>query len=71
MQVIVEHAFEFLVGGFSAVLGYFGKRTLNQYDRRIRDTEIKQDIILSSISKIDKEVVHISTVLEIMKGNGK
>ena len=45
------------------MFGFFGKRTLSNYDRRIRDSEIKHDKILWALNKIDKKVVEIDTKL--------
>lgn len=63
MQTGLEHTFELLMGSVAAVFGFFGKRTLSNYDRRIRDSEIKHDKILWALNKIDKKVVEIDTKL--------
>jgi hypothetical protein len=67
MAVVSERVFEIFVGAFFGVVAFFGKRTLANYDRRIRDTEMKQDEILKALNAIDKKIVELATILEFMK----
>lgn len=58
-----EYTSEVIIGAFTAIASFFGKRTLSNYDRRILKTEDKQDEILEALHKIDKKVVAIDTKL--------
>ena len=71
MEFILHHMpdklVEVVVGSFLGIFAFFHKRTLANYDRRIRDTETKQDVILERVTNVDREVVKISTALEFLK----
>jgi len=67
VAVASEKFFELLLGAFLAIVAFFSKRTLNGYDRRILETERKQDRILRSIVEIEKSLVKVATRLEHMR----
>ena len=67
-QIITSKPVELVIAGVFAVIAFFGKRTLSEYDERIKTNETHQEEILNTVTRIDKEVVKIATKIECMGG---
>ena len=48
------------------IITYFGRRALSQYDKRLSDMKKEQNEIMKTLNRIDKEVVKISTKLDML-----
>jgi hypothetical protein len=70
MEILLQQAsgktLELIIGSFITVSAFFFRRTLSNYDRRIRDMELKHDKIMEGLIKIDKQVTAIATKLEFL-----
>ncbi len=53
-----------IVGAFAGTLTFFGKRTLNNYDRRIAKAEQNDEKILESLKKIEIKLARMDTTLK-------
>jgi prefoldin subunit 5 len=61
-----DHKFivEIIGGGVVAVLAFFGKRTLANYDRRLAKAEEHDEKILEALSDITNKITRIETILD-------
>ncbi len=66
MELIQNYAFEALIASIVGLIPFFFKRTLNNYDRRIQNTEINHQQILDKLHKIDMELMRVATTLEVL-----
>ena len=57
---------ELALGGIIMIITYFGRRALTQYDKRLSDMKKEQNEIMKTLNRIDKEVVKISTKLDML-----
>ena len=66
MVAVSETIIMGLAGSGLAALGFLGKRTLSNIDKRIKRTEVKHEEILQVLAEIEKSIVELSTRLEFL-----
>ena len=67
MEQFSDKLIEITVGSVLGAFAFFHSRILNGYDKRIEQTERKQDEILKTLNKVDRDVVKIATKLEVLE----
>jgi hypothetical protein len=69
MELFKAHAFEAFIGSIMAIVPFFLKRTISNFDRRVGNTEKSHKLILDKLHKIDKEVTKVSTKVDMISQN--